>query len=92
MGQDADLGTEAKEEVLHLEETRKSSEGWPQTSMPALGGWMGRNLLGAKGWGGVVTSIWLKQVAHNRGSLTDQEVISVMICTDLRRERSPLDQ
>lgn len=29
-GQDADLGTEAKKEVLHPEETRESSGGWPQ--------------------------------------------------------------
>lgn len=44
-------GAEAKDRVLHLEETRKASAGWSPASVLGPGtGW--------EGWGGVVIFIW----------------------------------
>lgn len=42
------------------------------------------------GWGGVFIFIWCRPGAHHGGSLTDQEVGRVMVCTDLGRETPSL--
>lgn len=64
------MGTEAKKKELHPEETGESSGGGPQGLCGVSeDGWA--ELVGGKGWNGVVISKWLEQVAQNRGSLTN---------------------